>query len=341
MKLLVFLGFLAASLHGQNGVFFESDPYGSFVVLDGKVLNERTPFLWRNLRPGNYNVTFFKEGHEGVSTSIQVPATGFVRAFAQLRSNTVATSFSEQSELFIMDQVRQGRGVLYRLQQGGYQLLNENGQVSVQPIFPKEGQLVISSWLLPITLGASAALTIRDVNSPWIPSMILSPATFASYALVLFNVGWYVGLNIQRNQFRENLITISEPTSSSVESAQALFDKGQAALNAGNFVLARNYLSRLFQEHPLHPLAAQSLFLLSQLALIRGDVDEAESLYKMILNIYPIQELYDRTVKVLADMAYAKNNKPKVRSYLDLITYSDGFITAEDVQDLKNWLEAP
>ncbi len=341
MKLHVFLAVLAASLYAQNGVFFESDPFGSFVVLNGRLLQERTPFLMRDLRPGSYVVVFFKEGNEQSRQTIYVPATGFIRAFAQLESNTVALSFTEQPEFVLMDQVRQGRGALYRLQQGGYRLLREKDQVRVDPIFSEEGQMVISSWLLPLTIGAGAALTIRDINSPWLPTMPLSPATLASYALALFNIGWFVGLNIQRNSFYENLITISEPVSSSTESAKTLFQRGQLALDSGNFVLARNYLSRVLQEHPQDPLAAQALFLLSRLAAVRGDLQEAKALYRMILHIYPIQEIYDRTVKVLADMAYASNDKEEVRSLLSLLTFSDKFLTPEDVEELKKWVEAP
>lgn len=336
--LLLILSLVA---YAQNGVFFESDPFGAFVVLNGRVLNQRTPFLLRDPLPGTVRLVVFKEGYEPFQQNLTIPSKGFVRVAAVLRPNTVAVSFSEVDDFVFLDAVNRGRGRLYRLPQGGYRLSAEGDRVRVEPVFAEEGQLVFSTWMLPLTIGASVGLTIRDILEPWLPVMPLSPATLASYALTLFNLGWYYGLLQRRTRFQEGLVTRSETVGLAVESATFLFDRGQTALNAGNLILARNYLSRVLQEHPFHPLAAQSLFLLSRMALIRGDVEEARSLYLSLLNLYPVQDLYDRTVKVLADMAYDRKDKDEVRRLLNLLTFSDGSLTAEDVRYLSEWLEAP
>jgi TolA-binding protein len=336
---ILFLLLLPTLLLAQNGVFFESSPLGAMIVLNESVLQAQTPFLLRDLKPGKHKVTIFRDGFESVTQTIQVPPKGFVRLNAELKPDTVSVSFTQESEIFLIDEVRKGRGVVYNLQQGGYQLTSEDGRSRIVTIFPEEGQLFVSSWLLPVTIGSSLGLTIRDILLPWLPNFIFSPATLASYAVTLFNVGWYLGLSNKKRYFEQNLIVLSEPVSNSTVSAQFLFDRAQLALNADNLLFARNYLTRLFQEHPQHPLAAQALFLLSRLALIRGDLREARSMYYTILHLYPVQDIYDRTVKVLADLAYNSNNKDEVRRLLALLTFTDPAISEESIQELKKWAE--
>ncbi len=340
IKLVLFFASVF-SLSAQNGLFVESEPYGAFVRVGETLLEGRTPLLIRRLPPGKVKVTVFRDGYKAAEQEVDILAEGFPVVSLKLERETIPLAFPEEESFFLLTKDQMGQGAQYRLENGGYQLRLVDGKVRLEPIFPDEGQLIVASWILPLTLSASAALTIRDINAPWIPTFPVSPTTLTSYAFSVFNLGWYLALASRENQFRNSLLAIPEPVSGVSEPPGLLFQKGQRSLDEGNIDLARAILLQVFEESPESPWAAQSLFLLSRIALVKGQVNQALALYSNLVQIYPVRDLYDRSVKVLADLFYDQGNTVEARKWFDLITYSDGFITREDTATLKAQLEAP
>lgn len=333
------LVFLTCTLWAQNGLFVETDPFGASIAIDGRPRTEKTPALLRDVPPGVRRIVVYRDGFRSAAAEVRVPVHGFLRLRFEMPRTSLAVNFAEEEEVDLLGQRRQGRRFQYRLEEGGYRVLTSTNPARVEPVFADEGALTVAAWLLPVSLGVAVGLTIRDLNWPWMPSFLFSPATLSSYALLGFNLGWYLGLEHRRQRFQAQTLLPSEPLHRGIDTAANLFRRAQVALEANNLLAARDAYSRLLLEHPQSPYAAQALFALSRLALVRGELEEARSLCRILLDLYPVQEVYDRTVKTLADLAYDRGDREETKFWLNLLTFSDESVSREEVQPLKAWAE--
>jgi len=325
---------------GPPSVFLDTDPMGSRVFLDGKLLPDRTPALLRGLPAGPHELVFW---HEGFLRSSQkfVAADGSVPTVqVPLSPDSAVLAFPADGQIVDSQGNHVTDGKQFRYPAGTYQF-TPGESLQLTPVFPDEGLLTAAGWGLLTLFGAAVISTGSDiyhVNSGWQnhPSQI----TVALWVSTLFELPWYGSLAGRKAKFQRETAPNVTALPQALDRAQALFDGGEAALQAGQLDQAEPLLARLVKEFPDTRLAPGAWFRLARIHSITGRRDLALGEYKLVAETYPQSATYDRARKAIADLYEAAGDPAKALENLDLMVLRDGFFDPADITAQKARLSA-
>lgn len=327
---LLLVCFAAAEIRAQdaNYLFVVSEPMGAKVSLDGEALDRPSPLLLRYLAPGPHLIRLDKEGwySREITTSLPdnealqitlVPREPLVYVDGQAASAASAGAPADQ---------------VFRLPATGATLLPGKGGLGVSAIFPRQGLLDGVNFSLPLFLGLTAVLTVREIYSPRDSNFIISPELAASALIGGGLLAWNIDLQIRRYRF----LADHRPRGASVESlslaAKLRFDAANQTLLGGDFDAALARFRELIKEYPDETIMPKALFETGRILFIKADIKDAEEAFREVAEDYPLPELHDRARKGLADCLVALGDKEGALEQLGLLTYNGTGLTREEVE---------
>lgn len=312
-------------------LFVESEPMGALVVIGRDLQEKVTPFLLRQLPPKEYKLRLFKTGYEAREVTLTL-APGEVKVLkVNLSRSYSAVAFPEAASLNLAGKDTPSSNIKFKLPAGNYNVFQDDGILTVKPVFPNEHLLTLTSFGIPVTVLLAGALTLQDVNNPRGGSVSLSPITLASYSLFLADILWFSGLSSQKANFLRDMTVQASPQTLGLGFPQDLYAKADKALDNGDVAAAEKYYFMVASEFPESSWAPEALFKMARLHGVQGKQALAKAEFLLLTEVYPLSSLYDRAHKALADQAYANGDLTEALFHLDQLTYTDPLITREDI----------
>ena len=329
-----------AQVPGRPSVFFDTDPLGSRIFLDGKLLPDRTPALVRGLSAGTHQVSFWHEGFLRSDQKFVVSQGAVPTVEVSLASDSAVLAFPADGQIIDSQGNHVTEGQQFRYPAGTYQF-SPGSSLKLTPVFPDEGLIAVAGWSLLVLAGAAVVATGSDVyhiSTGWQdhPSEI----TVALWASTLFELPWYGSLLGRKAKFLRDVEPNITALPQHFDQSQSLFDQGEAALQAGQLDQAEPVLARLVKEFPDSRLAPGAWFRLARIHSITGRRDLALGEYRLVAETYPQAATYDRARKALADLYEASGNPDQALQNLDLMVLFDGFFDPADIAAQKVRLAA-
>ena len=329
-----------AQAPGDPSVFFDTDPLGSRIFLDGKLLPDRTPALVRGLTAGPHQVSFWHEGFLRSDQKFVVAGGSVPTVEVALAPDSAVLAFPADGQIIDAQGNHVTAGKQFRYPSGAYQF-SPGTSLQLTPVFPDEGLVTVAGWGLLVLAGAAAASTGSDayhIYQGWTdhPSEI----TVALWVSALFELPWYGSLLGRKAKFLRDTAPTITALPQRLDLAQSLFDDGEAALQVGQLDQAEPMLARLVKDFPESRLAPGAWFRLARIHSITGRRDLALGEYKLVAETYPQADTYDRARKALADLYEAGGNPDKALENLDLMVLRDGFFDPADIAAQKVRLAA-
>jgi len=330
--LLFLTGALGFSQEGFS-LFLETDPLGARIELNGKLLEQRTPLLLEDLKPGNNKVFLFKEGYESLTVNLQGSAGSISREFFSLPKRYAAVSFPEEDSLYLINQEVSAINRQFRLREGEYTFsFDQENQLVIEPVFPEEGMLQGTTWSLIGTAGISLIMTVQDIGDPWNNKFILSPTTLLSYALLTWNLGYNLTLRNQKRLFYERLEASQEINVSPPALARKLFEEGQRFLAQGELIKALDQFVTIQESFPESGVYPEALFLMARIQNLQGLRAQARASYLLIATHFQTADLFDRAHWALAELAFQEGDRENALKHLDSLVFFDERITPQQAQ---------
>jgi|GEM_PF-2477789 outer membrane protein assembly factor BamD (BamD/ComL family) len=329
-----------AQVPGAPSVFLDTDPMGSRIFLDGKLLPDRTPALLRGLSAGPHELVIWHEGFLRSNQKFVVAADAVPTVQVSLSPDSAVLAFPADGQIVDPQGNHVTDGKQFRYPAGTYQFTTGDS-LHLTPVFPDEGLLTAAGWGLLALFGAAVVSTGSDVyhiSTGWQdhPSEI----TAALWLSTLFELPWYGSLLGRKAKFQRDTAPSVTALPQPLDRAQALFDRGEAALQAGQLDQAEPLLARLVKEFPDSRLTPGAWFRLARIHLIAGRRDLALGEYRLVAETYPQAATYDRARKALADLYEAAGEPGKALENLDLMVLRDGFFDKADITAQKVRLSA-
>jgi hypothetical protein len=299
---------------------------GARVSLDGKALDRPSPLLLRDLAQGPHLIRFEKEGWYSREITTNLPGTEALQVTLVPREPLVYVDGQEASA------VGAPADRVFRLPATGATLLPGKGGLGVSAIFPRQGLLDGVNFSLPLFLGLTAVLTVREIYSPRDSNFIVSPELAASALIGGGLLAWNIDLQIRRFRF----LADHRPRGASVESlslaAKLRLDAANQTLLGGDFDAALARFRELIQAYPDETIMPKALFETGRILFIKADIKGAEEAFREVAEDYPLPELHDRARKGLADCLVALSDKEGALEQLGLLTYNGTGLTREEVE---------
>jgi len=322
--------FAAAEIRAQdtNYLFIVSEPMGAKVSLDGKALDRPSPLLLRDIGPGPHLLRFEKEGWYSQEIKTSLPGTEALQVTLVPKEPLVYVDGQDASSATASPPADQ----VIRLPASGATLVPARGGLRVSPIFPRQGLLDGVNFSLPLFLGLTAVLTVREIYSPRDSNFIISPELAASALIGGGLLAWNIDLQIRRFRF----LADHRPRGASMKSlsleAKLRFDAANQALLGGDFDAALARFRELIQDYPDATIMPKALFETGRILFIKADIKGAEAAFREVAEDYPLPELHDRARKGLADCLVALGDKEGALEQLGLLTYNGAGLTREEVE---------
>ncbi len=332
------LSLLLPTAVSAQAVFLTSEPPRAEVVLDGVVLENLTPVLLTDLDPGRtYRAEVRRNGY--------LPATVDLTAAAD--SATVRSLNLEPEHVFgRFETTPMSAGDLspeegeMGLPAGNYRLLPENTTGGYRAVPEWQGQ----RWLdtieraLPFTIGVTALLSVAEFTRHTQGQDPDYSYIAVAWGVNLALLGTDVALQFRRDGWRrqwEPSLIERDPASE-----RFWFEKGEDALSGGDFGTARDAFAVILDTYPDSPYYASVLYRSGRLAVLMGDRETGRQLLETLCRERPVPEFYDRSCRVLADMAAARGEVEEALVWLDRITYVNDDMSRQEVDRARSRLKA-
>jgi hypothetical protein len=307
----------------QTGVLFvNTNPMGSQVVVDGKLVMGQTPVLLRDLLTGEHTIELHKNGFETFRSSFTITP-----------DKSTVLEIPMQDSRFISS--NKG-GNEYNLPQGTYNFTMDGSRLRITPAYENCGLIRALNMALPVTMAFSGFLVWNDLTSEGRREIIpLSPKTISAIAFT-----WGVGiadLTLIRKKrklgkyFQQDTFLTPASSGNVVE----LFDKAEQLLSRGLWASALDYYSQIVSNFPFSVYLPSALYKIGKIHNIQGEYKIATSEFLLIVEKYPIPDLYDKTLKSLADIAYESKQYESCLAYLDMMVFHDPLFTRHEIEDFQ------
>ena len=331
--LLTSLASLVSQPVARASVFLDSDPMGARIVLDGKLLTEKTPALLRGLPPGKHSVSVGKEGFLRVSQTFTVSPDSVPVVTFTLPPDSVVLAFPAHAEVVDALGTHQTTGQQFRYPSGIYTLQDAGGQARLTPLFADEGLLTVAGWALAIVTGSALLSTASDIyhiRTGWVdhPSIL----TASLWGTALLELPWFASLAGRKAHFLRDVAPTITPLPQRLDLAATLFAGGEQALQNGELDQATALFTQVIREHPESQLVPGAWFRVARIHSVTGRRTLALGEYRLVAETFPQAAYYDRARKALADLYEAEGNPVAALNNLDQMVLADGFFDQASVE---------
>lgn len=320
---------LLASARAQDAethLYVVTSPFGARITLDGALLDRPSPLLLRGLPPGAHRLHVEKPGFYPADLEFSLPGETLVRVELLPRTALVYVEGPEPEGAV-------DPGVARRVSAPSSLLGVGSKGSSLGPLFPAQGLLDGVNFALPLFLGLTGVLTLREIYSPRDSSLIISPELAASALIGGGLLGWDIGLRVKKSRYLAAASEVPASWKDLALAAELRFEAAGAALRGANFDEALARFEELARDYPESSIAPKSLFESARILFLKGDAEGAKAAYRRVLDDYPLPELHDRAAKGLADCLLAAGDREGALRELEELTY-DGYGLTREEMDL-------
>jgi tetratricopeptide (TPR) repeat protein len=331
---------LAQALAAQSILFVASEPFGASVYIDGELQEGKSPLLLRGLSEGKHSVKIIKEGFLARELKIELPATqGFACALSP--AEPLMHIDGEEEIRVAGKKVEEADGGI-RLSTGTLTLRPTLNGIDLTPVFGGQKLIDGLEFALPLFLGLSGVLAVREIVWPRESALLVAPELVASSLIGGGLVAWDIVLEAEKKKFLASCEAQSEGPEILKLSAKLKFDEASETMVRGDFQLALERFAAIAEDYPESSLAPRALFELARLKYITGDKAGAVEDYRRIVEVYPVIELYDRALKALADCLAGSGDKEGAKAALDRMTFCGPGFSREEIESYRRSIdEAP
>jgi tetratricopeptide (TPR) repeat protein len=326
-------------------VFLTSTPLAAEVILDGRILDGRTPLLLRDLSPGQHDLALKKQGFLSSTLKLRVVSAVPQALSVDLVEQGISTIFPSEKEVLVSGKKEAaGERMLY-FQQGGLSIAREQGVLYVDPLFPQQRLIDALNITIPIMLVFASLLTVDAVLNPPQTDWPLPPSVLAAHGITLSLVGLDIGLNLHKRRQMRAYSLSTRVTEANQRSVRSLYAEAERLLQDGSLDEALEVFSRLVRSYPESPLLPEALYRLGSIHYLKGENDEAVSSFESLARDYPVAELYDRCQKNLADLMLGLGQFESSLRHLDQMVFLDPLYSREEIafyrcSILEEWSQA-
>ena len=319
-------------------LFLSTSPINAGILLDGRLLEESTPVVLKDLAPGKHHIRFIKRYHEDASTVVQIAEGESRIVHLELESPYVQASFPAEQEIEILHEEAKPDSV-YGIPKGRYDFQADKGTLSVDPKYPQQNLITALNISIPLLAAVSGLLTVSDlirpadeVDSP------LTPPTLTAYALTLTAVGFDIALNVKKRRFLDGFSGRILESRREAFQASEYYERAQESLRRNRLSEALLQYGRIVERCPDSILLPHALYHSARIHVIHEETRLAEQVFLLVLERYPLAELYDRTLKALADLSAAAGAYGRSLAYLDEIVLFDPLFTRAEIREYREEL---
>lgn len=326
----------AQTVAPQGFLFISSAPYGAAVLIDGALQTKKTPLLARGLKEGEHRVEFVKEGYLTREVKVELPSElSLDMALSPLEpvlhidgegAVRVAGRKAEEAD----------GGIVIRA--GAFAVRPAADGIDVVPVFGGQKVLDGVAFALPLFLGLSGVLTVREILWPRESPFPIAPELAASSLISGGLAAWDIALEVEKKKFLESYELKGKSADSLAVVAKIKFENASETMIRGDFESALAQFGAIAAEYPESPLASRALFEGARLQYITGDKAGAAAAYHRIVDDYPELELYDRALKGLADCLAAQGDLGGATAALDLMTFRGPGYSRDEIESYRRGL---
>jgi len=330
--------FASAQAGGTASAFVDTDPMGSRIFLDGKLLSDRTPALLRDLPAGKHELSLRHVGFLAALETFEVEAGAVAKVEVSMAPDSAVLAFPANDQVSDFEGSHPTDGKQFRYPAGTYEV-TDGSSLSLTPVFPDEGLVAVAGWGLVVLFGASLVATASDayhINTGWFDHP--SELTVALWASTLFELPWYGSLMGRKARFLRDTAPTITPLPEKLDRAKTLFSRADESLQAGDLAQAEPLFARVVKEFPESRLAPGAWFRLARIHSVTGRRDLALGEYRVVASTYPQAETYDKARKAMADLYEAAGSPDKAIESLDGMVLADGFFDPADIAAQKDRL---
>lgn len=330
-----------ADAPAKASVFLDTEPLGARIILDGKLLAQRTPVLLRGLADGEHRVQLSRDGWLSVQATFTTGGAEVPVVQEDLPSASVVLAFPGSASLQDPQGSSEAPGKQFRVPAGSYEVTPSAEGSRLEPVFGDEGLLTVAAWALAIVSSAAAVSIGSDVYH--IVNGWTDHPSFVSIALLgtgVFELPWYFSLAARKARFLRDTAPTVSAMPARLDLARDLFSQGDEALQAGDLAKAEPLLAQLVAEYPESRLVPAAWFRLARIHTISGRRDLAAGEYRLVAETYPQAEFHDKARKALADLDEAAGRAASALANLDAMVLADGFFDPADIDAQRARLAA-
>lgn len=301
-------------------VFFAGEPFGADVIDETGAILGVTPFVKR-FPPGEYRVTFERDGHRPV-----------IESFVLLDDGAIAIDPRLPAVYAIID-LPEEIGDERVLPDGPYELNRGETAYGIEPLYPRETRLRVFRGATPALIGVAIVSTIwtafappRSTEAAIVPTVVFQAGALASASFAYRE-------DRRRRAFLREWTPPTDPYRP--RSAAALAEEARAVTESGDLTTARELYTRLIEDFPAAPAVPEALYTLGRFELIDRNYPAARDVFHRLQREYPVIEYYDRTLLQLARIAFEEGDVDEAEGYLRETTGSDPSVDEDVVDTLR------
>ena len=334
-------------------VFINSNPINAGIILDGEPTLQKTPALLTDIRGGRHTLKIIKDGFEDREYTFETSGEQTSVIDLQLTSGTVVADFPEESRVYIRkskdasEDLRRNRTV--RLPEGRYDIKNENGEVIVIPVYPKQTLLTMNTAVFFTAVAANLTAIKSELDRFDELSFPHSPALTVSEAAVIITGLTEIALLRDKQYFLDDFRIYNAGLEELESEAEKIFAEAQDQLSRGRLENALTGFTRIISEFPDSPRFPEALYKVARIHIISADTNLAVSELNIIIDHFPEADIYDKACQTLA-LLYFNSGKPgKAADTVNRMVFYDPLFaeTREDIEQfgaekvVENWAGNP
>jgi tetratricopeptide (TPR) repeat protein len=293
----------------KSTLFLSTSPIRAYVSIDGTPLSEETPLIFKDLIPGEHHIVIRKHGLKRHDLNIDIKP-GEIRAIHIELEKADAPNYSKE------------------------------GQIYIDPVFPKQKTLNAMRIAVPIFIAVSGFLTLNDIVYPKETGLFFSPITITSYAATAGVIGIKVALKRNKKRFEESFHPKPNVIQNSTNDAEECFKKGQEMLTQDRFPEAIDYYIVVIEEYKDSIYFPYALYKIAKIHFITGEYTLAATEFNLIAHEYPLPDLYDRSLKSLSDLYLEQGLYKQSIECLENMVLIDPLYTKEEIDQYIHEIRA-
>jgi hypothetical protein len=338
LRFVLAIGELSAQSREESAVLFLSSvPINAEVVLDGKLLEQKTPLLLRELPAGTHRFIVSKEGYATERVELKLEAGGIRSHVVDLTDTYFNPTFPEEPDVTIRGSGKGGERAEFQLPLGSYTVSRRDGLLNIEPVFPGEGWLRGLNLALPLAAAFTGILTLHDVLYPKrasvriAPGLQLSVATLCAYGISFTLVGFDLALGLKKGKFRRSFSYRLIPAQQSFQAARDYYERGENLVALGQLEEAMRVYTEVLEGFPDSPLYPEALFKTARIHFLQGDDSLAAVELDLVARRYPLPDLYDKAQKSLADILLRRKEYSLSLERLQAMVLADPLYSREEI----------
>jgi len=330
-------------------LFISSAPLNAVILIDGKPSLQKTPALIAGISSGSHMIGIRKEGFTPLDIEVSLLPGSTEVITAELSSGSVILNLPGAESVYLRTESDKPLPDTFRLPEGEFRISADEERYYIEPIYPNEGLLTVTSVLFITSAVLTNAAIINElseageINLPH--SWFLSIAEISALVTGVFEIA----LLTDKKNYLKNYRIYGADLSTLESEAEIIYQSAQRSLSVGNLEESLSGFTRIIGEFPDSARFPESLYKVAKIHIISGDTNLAVSELKIIIENFPDPGIFDKACQTLALLYYNNDQLAESKSSVEKMVFHDplfsdtqGNIEAFGIEKvIENWAHNP